>query len=259
MDRPFDSLDRHFQLPEVSRGLPLSRPLQWLRLAWEDLRYSPRESLSYGFFFALAGWLILAFAANRPYLFSFAVSGFLLLAPLLASGLYEISRRREQGELHTMISDSLQGYRRNGQSLFFMGVLLAVVALGWERISAILFALLYGGAAPDLNQFARDVFLSGEYLRLTLTWTLLGGTLAAVVFGLTAVSIPMMVDRDIDTVTAMMTSLRSVVANLPAMVLWAGLIVALTAIGFATLLLGLIVILPLLGHATWHAYKDLVH
>jgi uncharacterized membrane protein len=259
MDRPFDSLDRHFQLPEVSRGLPLDRPLRWLRSAWDDLRYSPSESLTYGLVFTLAGWLILAFAAGKPYLFSAAISSFLLLAPLLLSGLYEISRRRDQGQDETTLADSLQGYRRNGQSLFLMGVLLAVVAIGWERISAILFALLYGGAAPDLGQFARDIFLSGEYLHLALTWTLLGGILAAVVFGITAVSVPMLVDRDVDAITAMMTSLRAVAANLLPMLLWAGLIVALTAVGFATLLVGLIVILPLLGHATWHAYKDLVH
>lgn len=259
MDRPFDSLDRHFHLPEVSRGVPLDRPLRWLRSAWEDVRYSPTASLSYGLFFALAGWLILAFAADRPYLFSAAISGFLLLAPLLMSGLYEISRRRSQGQRATRFADSLQGYRRNGQSLSLTGVLLAVVAIGWERISAILFALLYGGTAPDLGQFARDVFLSGEYLRLTLTWALLGGILAAVVFGISAVAVPMMVDRDVDPITAMMTSLRAVAANLLPMAFWAGLIVALTAVGFATLLVGLIVILPLLGHATWHAYKDLVH
>lgn len=259
MDRPVDALDRHFHLPEVARNLPLLRPLHWLRLAWEDIRYSPTESLAYGLFFSIVGWVMLGFAADKPYLFTFAISGFFLLAPLLASGLYEISRRHEQGLPQTLVADSLQGFRRNGQSLFFMGVLLAVITLGWERISAILFALLYGGAAPDLSQFAQDIFLSGDYTRLAAAWALLGGTLAAVVFGISAVAIPMMVDRDVDLVTAMMTSLRAVAANLLPMALWAALIVALSAIGFATWLVGLVVILPLLGHATWHAYRDLVH
>jgi len=257
MEGRIDSSSHQLQLPEVAR-VPVARPLHWLRLAWQDLRYSPVESIAYGVFFAAVGWLILTFAADKPYLFTFAISGFFLLAPLLVSGLYEISRRRGQGLPQTLIADSLAGYLRNGQSLFHMGVLLAVIAIGWERISAILFALLYGGATPDLSQFVQDIFLSGDYLRFVIAWTLLGGALAAVVFAITAVSIPMMVDREVDLVTAMMTSFRAVAANLLAMIFWAAILFALTAIGFATWLFGLIVILPLLGHATWHCYKDLV-
>jgi len=251
------STSHHFELPDTAH-VPVARPLHWLRLAWQDVRYSPFESIAYGLFFTVVGWLILTFAAARPYLFTVAISGFFLLAPLLMSGLYEISRRHGQGLPQTLIADSLAGYRRNGQSLFHMGVLLALIAIGWERVSAILFALLYGGTAPDLSQFVQDVFLSGDYLRFVVAWTLLGGVIAAVVFGLTAVSIPMMVDRDVDLVTAMMTSTRAVAANLMPMIFWAAIIVGLTAIGFATWLAGLILILPLLGHATWHCYKDLV-
>src|SRR5512135_2042762 len=219
MDNPYDSLSRHFHLPEVAH-IPLRQPMQCLKLAWEDMRYSPTESVAYGIFFTIVGWVILTFAATRPYLFTVAISGFFLLAPLLVSGLYEISRRHGQGLPQTMIADSLAGYRRNGQSLFHMGVLLALVAIGWERISAILFALLYGGATPQLSQFLHDVFLSGDFVRFAVAWVVLGAVLAALVFAITAVSVPMMVDRDVDMATAMMTSLRAVTSNLLPMALW---------------------------------------
>ena len=133
-----------------------------------------------------------------------------------------------------------------------------IVAIFWERLSAILFALFYNGAVPNLESFYRDLLLSGDYWRLLVIYAAVGGVLAIVVFVLSAISIPMLLDRDVDIYTAMATSLVAVGRNIPAMAIWAILIVVLTAIGFATLLLGMTVIFPVLGHATWHAYRDLV-
>jgi uncharacterized membrane protein len=250
-------LDRHFNLPEIAH-IGTERPFVWLQAGWRDLRANPIASLAYGLLFAIAGDFILLFAWQRPQLFTAAISGFFLIAPLLAAGLYEISRRQAAGRASTFI-DSLAGWRRNGQSLALFGLLVALVGIAWERLSAILFALLAENLAPDLSAFAASILGSEDYRALLIVWFIAGGSLALLVFAISAVSVPMLVDRDGDFLTAVMTSLRAVSTNLEAMVLWAALIVGLTLIGFATLLFGLIILMPLIGHAsTWHAYRDLV-
>ena len=214
------------------------------------------ESLVYGVAVAAIGWLIWTYTAGRPQQFTASITGFFLLAPLLAAGLYEISRRHELG-MDTGFGESLQGWRRSAEGLAQFGLELVLVAILWERLSAILFALFYNGTVPNFDAFFRDVFLSGDYWRLTVVYVVVGGILATAVFVMCAISIPMLLDRDVDIYTAMATSLIAVGRNIPAMVIWAALIVVLTAIGFATLLIGMIVIFPVLGHATWHAYRDL--
>ncbi|WP_137937190.1 DUF2189 domain-containing protein [Chitinivorax sp. B] len=249
-------LDEHFSLPEVQH-VSAGRPLNWLKQGWQDLLAHPGPSLVYGLLVAALGWLIVTLAAPRPYLVTAAISGFLLLAPIVATGIYELTRQRANGRTPTFI-DSLIGLRRNAGSVAQLGVVLALVALAWERLSAILLALFYGGEMSTVDGFIRQVLLSGDYLGVVIAWVGGGALLAVLVFSLTVVGMPMLIDRNTDVITAMMTSLRTVADNLPAMLIWAGLIVVLTLIGFATLMLGLIVILPWLGHATWCAYKELI-
>ena len=249
-------IDQHFALPGVRR-VGLERPQVWLRSSWEDIRANPVASLAYGLLFAIAGDVILIFAWRNPYLFSAAISGFFLIAPLLSGGLYEISRRQAEGQ-HSTFVDSLAGWRRNGQSMAMFGLLLALAAIIWERTSAVFFAIFVPGMTPDLWAFVSEILLNAEHLELTLAWFLVGGLLSALVFSVSVVSIPMLVDRDVDFVTAMMTSLRTVAINPGCMLLWAALVLALTLTGFATLLFGLVILMPLLGHASWHAYRDLV-
>lgn len=256
MDKTFSTLDRHFHLPHI-RQVDADRPLAWLRLGWNDMRDNLAASLAYGAIFSLIGYLILAYATHLPYLFTAAISGFFLVGPLAAAGLYEISRCHERGEPASFAA-SLRGLARNGDHLLYYGAFLAFALISWERISAILFALFYQGAAPDLGNFFSDVFLSGNYTHFVVSYLVVGGAIAAIIFALSVVSVPMLMDRDADIATAMMTSLRSVGLNLGAMAVWAALIVALVAIGFATMMIGMIVLLPLLGHATWHAYRDLI-
>jgi uncharacterized membrane protein len=246
---------KHFDLP-VIRRVPPGRPFVWLAQGLRDMRGNLVESLVYGVALAAIGWLIWTYTAGRPQQFTASITGFFLLAPLLAAGLYEISRRHELG-MDTGFGESLQGWRRSAEGLAQFGLELVLVAILWERLSAILFALFYNGAVPNFDAFFRDVFLSGDYWRLTVVYVVVGGILATAVFVMCAISIPMLLDRDVDIYTAMATSLIAVGRNIPAMVIWAALIVALTAIGFATLLIGMIVIFPVLGHATWHAYRDL--
>jgi uncharacterized membrane protein len=137
---------------------------------------------------------------------------------------------------------------------------LVFVTLCWQMLSALLFAFHYDGVADhgDVLSLANSLFLSGASLGFLASYLVLGGVLAALVFAISAVSVPLLMDRKVDVVTAMATSVSAVRANLPIMMVWAALIVLLTGIGFATMMVGLIVIVPLLGHATWHAYKALV-
>ena len=256
MDRPADFLSQHFDLPRIRQITP-QRPFDWLQRGWADMRDNLSASLAYGLFFALAGYLLLMFAAPRPYLFSTAISGFLLIGPLAAAGLYEISRRHEAGE-RTSLKASLGGLRQRADVLFHFGILLALLLIVWERVSAVVFALFYADNVPDLENFFQSIFFSGEYTALVLAYIAVGGILAAVVFSATVIAIPMMIGRDTDMLTAMATSIRAVAINPLPMLVWAVLIVALMALGFATLMIGMAILLPLLGHASWHAYRDLV-
>ncbi|MBP9804350.1 MAG: DUF2189 domain-containing protein [Candidatus Accumulibacter sp.] len=256
MQPPPASTDRD-QLAPTIRSVPLGRPFAWLQAGWRDLRANPFASLAYGLLFAIAGDLITIFAWRRGQLFIVATSGFFLVAPLLAGGLYEISRRFESGQTSSFVT-SLAGGRRNAAELLMLGVLLAATGFAWERISTLLFALLAPNIAPDLLTLLAEIHFSTDHRDLLLIWILMGGTVALFVFAVTVISVPLLLDRPADFRTAMLTSLRAVDRNLLVMALWGAIIVALTAIGFLTLFFGLIVLMPLIGHASWHAYRDLV-
>jgi uncharacterized membrane protein len=157
-----------------------------------------------------------------------------------------------------MFIDSLRCFRRNGQSIAFFGLILALVMLFWERVSAVSFALIAIDSPGAASAYLSDLVFSGGHLAFTVTWMGLGGLLALGVFAISVVAVPLLLDRDTDVATAMMTSLRTFGLNTGPLLLWAGLIVTLTLLGFATLLFGLVVIMPVLGHASWHAYRDLV-
>ncbi len=243
-------------LPRI-RQPALGRPFAWLAAGWRDLLANPIASLAYGLLFAIAGDLITLFAWRNGQLFIAATSGFFLVAPLLAGGLYEISRRRESGQSSTFFV-TLAGGRRNARQLLTLGLLLATAGLLWERLSTGLFNLLAPGMTPDLLGLLAVVHESSEQRDLLLIWLLGGGTLAVLVFSATVISVPMLLDRPVGLGSALRTSVRSVDANLLLMVFWGVIIVVLTLVGFATLFFGLIVLMPLIGHASWHAYRDLV-
>ncbi|MDR3429607.1 MULTISPECIES: DUF2189 domain-containing protein [Silvimonas] len=255
MDLHLHGLDDHFSMPETGKVGAL-RSFYWLKQGWIDFKAHPLPSLGYGVVIALIGFLVMKIAANYAYLSSTAITGFLLLAPLGAAGIYELTKEREEGR-ETSFAQSIRDLLRNVGQIAFMGVILGFIAMCWERISAILFALFYGGEAVGMQFFTHA--LTSEYLGFTIAWSLTGLVLACVVFAIAAVSIPMLADREVDSITALVTSVRVVAENIPAMLVWAAIIVVLTAIGFATYLVGLVVIFPLLGHATWCAYRDLVH
>ncbi len=250
----FDVAD--FSLPHV-RQIALTRPFYWLQAGLLDLKRNPLPSLAYGLLFALGGDLIILAALNTPHLLTVSISGFFLVAPLLAAGLYELSRSAARGQ-RLLFVDSLRCFRRNGQAMALFGLILALATIIWERFSAIAFALLGGGSGTDSAIFLNRLIASGEHGAFIATWFAAGALLALFIYALAVVSVPMMLDRNADVATAMVASLRAFTNNIGPLLLWGALIVSLTLIGFASLLFGLIVIMPILGHASWHAYRDLV-
>jgi uncharacterized membrane protein len=243
-------------LPHIRR-ITADRPVHWLRAGWQDLKTNPLPSLAYGLLFALGGDLIILALLETPHLLTVSISGFFLVAPLLAAGLYELSRRTAAGEKILFI-DSLKCFSRNGQSLAFFGLILALIGLMWERFSAVAFALIGANSISVASVYLNEILINGEHLAFAATWFLIGAALALFVYALAVVSVPLMLDREADVATAMMTSLRCFMLNTGPLLLWAALLVGLTLLGFATLLFGLVVIMPILGHASWHAYRELV-
>lgn len=242
-------------LPPV-RAVPFARPLRWLALGWRDFRRAFAPSVLHGLAVAAGGWVILALAAFFWPLLPGAVSGFVLVGPILATGLYELSRRIALGERPTL-AHVVAAWRRGTQPLVWLGLILMVAGTLWVLVSVVLVALFVKAPITGLADFVRYVVLS-EGSNLFPVWVALGGIGAALVFAVTAVSAPLLLDRDVDLLSAIATSVRAVSESPHAMALWAILIVVATALSLATLMAGFVVAVPVIGHATWHAYRDVV-
>ena len=240
------------------RSVSLAHPFRWLAAGWRDMCKTPIASIAYGLLFSLGGDAILAVAWKTPQFFIVAVSGFVLVSPILAAGLYELSRRTERGEPSRFV-DSLAVFVRGGEGLALFGLLITLLWVAWERFSAIMFSLMLPTPAGlNAMQFVAAVFGSDGRGELALAWLVAGGVLALVVFALSIVSVPLLIDRNSDFISATLTSFRVLEANPLPMLLWALVIATLTLAGFATLLFGFVIFMPILGHASWHAYRDLV-
>jgi len=238
------------------RSVPLTRPFIWLSEGWDDLLHHPSASLAYGLLTSALGALILAYE-RHPFFIAAVASGFLLVGPILTAGLCELSRCRDQGETANFQS-SLLALRRNRSGLLGVAETLSLMAVIWFALSGAIYFGLAGSVAPSLEStVGGDVLRQLSSGQLT-AYIAVGGVLATVVFALSVVTVPMLVDRHVDASTAMRMSLRVTARDLPAMLVWAALIVALVFLGFATGLFGMVLIFPLLGHATWRAYRELV-
>jgi uncharacterized membrane protein len=238
------------------RRVPAGQALEWLSRGWSDLKRIGWPGLAHGALIAILGGVLLALGSTHMYLTAAAVTGYLLVGPLMTTGLCELARRREARE-PLGFDESLQALTRNPDGLLHFGGILGLIALLWFVLSAILLESMLSASVPSLA-----VALWGGANILTpaqaLGYLLCGGILAAIVFGVSVVSVPLIIDRHARASDAMRASLRITFANFPAMLLWAALIVVVTALGFLTLLVGMVFVAPLLGYATWHAYRDLV-
>ena len=245
-------------LPRI-RQVDTQRPWVWLEAGLNDLRAAPQVAALYGTI-AVVSSLILTVGLARAdmlYLLMPLAAGFMLLGPIFAVGLYEASRLLEIGERPTLGRIAF-AYQRNTMQIAGIGMTLMLALLAWIRVAFLIFALFFSTRPPAFDQLIDHIFFSSTTIPFLLTGTVVGGVIATIVFSISVVAIPMLLDRDTDIFTAMATSISVVRANPAAMLTWGFLITLFTAAGIVTGFLGLAIALPLIGHASWHCYRDLV-
>ncbi len=230
--------------------------LKWLALGWRDFIRSPLAGLMHGAFVAVAGWVVLAVSLRYGWVAPGAFSGFVIIGPVLVTGLYEISRLQARGE-HAGVGNAIAAWRRGTRPLVQLGFLLAVLGTLWVGASALLFTFFAPAPLRGPLEFVRYAFVEQGNLLFTL-WAILGGLGVAIVFSLTAVSPPLLLGREVGFRQALLTSARAVGENPIAMLLWALVILVATSLSLASAMLGFLISVPVLGHASWHAYRDLV-
>jgi len=252
-------------LPFVApcRTLRTFEPLEWIRLGWADLKAAPRQSMAFGTVVVLLSWMLAYIAVTFGGYFELLalVSGFILVAPLLAVGTYSVSEQLGRGMRPSLLCCLFEERRAFGNLMVFALMLMVVFLVWWRAASAIHIFFPVDMTTPEWH----------DYVQFLGIGSAVGSIFALIVFAAAAFSLPMMVDRDVDTVTAVVTSVNAVLRNKPAMAVWAGLIVLAVAPGFALLMIGreqgagfalvmllLGITLPLIGHATWHGYRATV-
>jgi uncharacterized membrane protein len=248
---------QHLTLPGIRR-VDLARPFAWLRAGVQDFRRSWPLSLAYGIVIAGLGWYLVNWAWGRLHLAMALSTGFLLVAPFLAIVFYDISHRLQMRHPVPDLLRPLGSLRRNATSIGLYAFMLAFLLSAWERLSAVVVALFLRNDIVTTQAFSLALIFGGEHVGFILAYFAFGALFALAVFALSVVTLPMLIDRKVDVVTAMLTSLWVARENLLPMLVWAALIVVLTGVGYLTWFVGLAVIFPILGHATWHAYRDLV-
>ncbi|MDH4190321.1 MAG: DUF2189 domain-containing protein [Betaproteobacteria bacterium] len=236
--------ERPFVVPCAQ--LSLDAPWRWLRLGWRDFARAPRLSLIFGVVIMLVSMAVsaMAWSLGRFALLAALLSGFVFVAPLIAVGLYCVSRELSAGRTPSLRQSFVLARRVVGQAGVFALAQL-VILLVWSRAGMMLSAFF----PVNVNDTAMLV----EYLAYG---SAIGSVFAALTFATMAVSLPMIADRDVDMVTACISSINAVLRNRSAMLLWAFIIAVLTAAGFATAFVGLVVVMPWLAYATWHAYRE---
>jgi uncharacterized membrane protein len=250
-----------FRAPQPHiRKVALDRPWLWLGAGWRDLRAAPLPSLAFGAASVIAGWLAISLLLwlDLPYLVLPLSAGFFFVGPFIAVGLYEISRRLEGG-LPVDAEGTLLAWRRNPDQIALMGLLLLLLHLAWLRAAQLLFAMFEWQTVPSWDRFLDLAWHSARSLPFLTAGVAVGAVLAALAFAIGAFSMPYLLDRrGANLFEAIATSVTAVRLNLRPMMLWAGLIVLLVALAMIPGLLGLVVVLPVVAHATWHAYRDIV-
>lgn len=242
-----DDNNRPFAAP--CRRLDVGAPLRWLAAGWRDYRASLRVSLTYGLivFTVSLGVSLLAWKLGSYVLVISMLSGFIFVAPLLATGMYSVSRQIGRGK-PVSFARSIKRMRLALRDALVFALVLLVIFLVWVRAGVMVHVFFPAGESHDLFLLVRFLGIGSA----------VGSIFALVTFAAAAFSLPMIVDRDADMVTACISSVNAVLRNKPAMAVWILLIVLLTGLGFATAGLGLVVAIPLLGYATWHGYVETI-
>lgn len=241
----------------LARNLPWRTAFNWLGKGWTDMWTNPLPSLVYGFVvFAISVLIVwLMFRFELDYALFPALSGFLVVGPLLALGLYEKSRRLELGEQITF-AEMILIRPRSGASALMMGVMLLGLFLLWMRAAVLIWALFFGiQPFPGSDEIIETLFVTPTGWGLLLVGGAVGALFAAFAFAISVFSVPMLLREQTDALTALGLSIAAVWNNLAVMLVWGAVVFFLTVLSLSTLFIGLIVIVPLLGHSTWHAFR----
>ncbi|MEN8167291.1 MAG: DUF2189 domain-containing protein [Pseudomonadota bacterium] len=239
--------------------ITLDHPWQWIAAGWNDFRSTPVISTAYGLIFFVASILLtmLVFSSDFFFLVPPLTAGFFLVAPIFGVFLYDMSRKLEKGE-PASFGNTCKTCRQNPFNLVVMGLVLMMVLVFWMMIANLVFAIFFSGAILTFEDFLPTLFLSGKSPAFLAAGIISGGIIALGVFSITVISIPMLIDRDTNVMKAIATSINAVVKNPRPLLLWASLIVMFVCLGILTFYLGFIISMPVIGYATWHAYRDLV-
>jgi uncharacterized membrane protein len=233
--------------------------LSWLSAGWRDFKIQPATSISYGVLVYLVSVVTVVglFALRLDYILLPAFAGFMVAGPIIGIGLYEKSRRIEEGKPISLWQMIFVRPESGGQILF-AGVLLLLLTLLWMRAAVILYALFFGlRPFPGLDHIIPMLFTTNVGWAMLVVGGAVGGLFAAFAFAISAFSIPMLLSERTDALTAMGTSMALVWNNLPVMLTWAAIMLALIVASMMTGLLGMIVVFPVLGHGSWHAYRTM--
>ncbi|WP_404385765.1 DUF2189 domain-containing protein [Caenispirillum salinarum] len=244
--------------PDIRR-VTVDQSTLWLAAGWRDFRANPLVSLFYGLLFTVGGYaLVLGLEQmGMQSLILPLVGGFMLIAPVLAVGIYEASRRREANET-VRAGVCISAFRRNPIQLASYGLVLLILYLTWLMLALLIFAVFYNERPPALDSFLIEVLLAPQAPLFLIVGTAVGGALAWLAFSISVVALPMMLDRDVSAIYAMAASVEATRKNTKVMIGWAAMIALITIVGMATFFIGLAIAVPLVGHASWHAYRAMI-
>ncbi len=242
--------------PGISlRPLTATDPLRWLRAGWSDFMRAPASGLFYGACFMVMGWALLEVYKHAPAYMLALSAGFLLMGPFLCLGLYRTSQRLEAGEKPDFGDSLLAWDTRTGQ-LGIFGFVLLVLEMLWGRATLVLFAVSFDGM-PDFKG-SLLALLDPENIGFIVAWVVVGALFASLIYAISVVAMPMILHRQTDAITAGLTSMRLVLGQPGVMLLWALLIAGLVFVALLPWFAGLLVVGPVVGHASWHAYRAAV-
>jgi uncharacterized membrane protein len=248
-----DATTTVFDLPLNS--LPWKAPFQWLRLGWHDFARVPLLGLFYGACFTGMGWLLL-YVFEHAAAYTLALSaGFLLVGPFLCLGLYDLSRKLEAGGRPGFVS-SLTAWSTRASTMGIFGGVLLIVEMLWARSSLIVFALSFNGM-PDFKG-SLLALVNPANLGFIVAYIVVGALFAGLIFTISVVSMPMILDRQTDAITAGLTSLRLCLTQPGVMLLWGALVTLIVVVAMLPGFFGLLIAGPVIGHASWHAYRAAV-
>jgi uncharacterized membrane protein len=240
---------------QMVQPIPTTAAFEFLAAGWKDMRATGYRGVVYGVIFVVMGYAIQLVYENLWQMTMGMTAGFFLLGPFLCCGIYDLSRQHDRG-YKPNVSASTLSWSRNWKSIAFFAAILTFFMIVWARVSVVLFALFGAHNYPDLRQMIAKV-VSLDNLEFLIVWSGVGFVFASLVFAISVISVPMLLDRGTDTMESIFASAKALWNNPGAMLIWALSIAVIIGVGLIFFLPLVAITAPLIGHATWHAYKRL--